>query len=220
MKLNSIVLSFAAIACCITCSTDDHTFHSREYASVETGDVTDINENGATLHGEFLGMGTLDLKDYGFLYDQANANTKIGSSERISLGTTAQTNFSGTADRALEDGQTCWYRTYAIVGSNNLIVYGAERSFVAKGSLPPSITEIVPSSGKQGDLIVINGLRFSDKSYTSIVTIGGVRAFVTKTSSTSITCTVPFLPAGDRDVLVKIGENGTPSAPKTFTITN
>ena len=220
MKPTYIVFLYIGIVTCIACSTDDHTFKSRPYASPETGEVTEIAENGSMLHGEFFGVGTSPIKDYGFVYDQQNEDIRIGISERVSLGTSIQTRFSGVADHALANGITCYYRAYAIVGDKNLTVYGNQKSFVPKGSLQPSITEIVPSSGKQGDIIVINGSGFSDKLYGAEVKFGNLPAYVTKTSSKSITCTVPFLPPGDTDVVIKININNALSTAKKFTVTN
>lgn len=219
MKVYHVVFLAVAIVTCHACSSDDVKFADREYASIDTGDVTNITENGATLHGEFLGLGDLEIKDYGFIYSQAHSDPRVGTAERVSLGTVVQTEFSGAADHGLLGGEMCWYRAYAIVGSKNLLVYGSERTFNSLGSLPPVITEIVPSSGKQGDTIVINGTGFSDINYNTTVTFAGVTAFVNKTSGTSVTCTVPFLPPGNFDVVIKIGSTGLQSAPKTFTIT-
>ena len=219
MKLNIVSLASAVIVACFGCSSDDYTIQSRSYASVDTGDVTDITENGSTLHGEFLQPGNSAITDYGFIYNQDHDNIRMNDAERVSLGTTVQTKFSAVADHGLDDGRLCWYRAYAVVG-NNLIVYGVEKSFTAKGGLPPVINTLVPASGKQGDQVIIQGVNFSDEPYKTQVIFGGVSAHVVSTTATSITCTVPFLPTGNIDVVVKLGTEGTPSAPKTFAVTN
>src|SRR3954471_19034740 len=108
MKLNHVVFPVVLIAACFACSSDDYTLKSRPYPSVETGDVTDISENGATLHGEFLQTGIQDIKDFGFIYNPDHSNTQLNDAERVSLGTTVQTEFSGVADHGLENGSTCW----------------------------------------------------------------------------------------------------------------
>jgi hypothetical protein len=219
MKLNHVVFSTIAIAACIACSSDDYKLRDRPYASVDTGEVTDITQNGSTLHGEFLSLGTAQIKDYGFLYDQAQSDPRFNNAEHISLGTTIQNSFSGVADHGLQNGMV-WYRAYAVVGDNKLVVYGVIKTFIAVGGMSPSVTELDPASGRPGDVVIINGSAFTDKMYNLTVKFGGVSASISKTSNTSIKCMVPRLPAGNVDVVVSIGVGGTPSSPKTFTVTN
>ena len=55
----------------------------------------------------------------------------------------------------------------------------------------PTIVAFAPTSGKAGDQIVITGSNFDATAANNAVTIGGIAATVTASSSTSIAVTVP-----------------------------
>ena len=66
--------------------------------------------------------------------------------------------------------------------------------FIANGVPPvppPTITAVMPGSGKPGAAVTITGMRFSSNPASNIVYFGAVRAQVTAASATSLTVTVP-----------------------------
>ncbi|MEY4929748.1 MAG: hypothetical protein RI909_472, partial [Bacteroidota bacterium] len=70
----------------------------------------------------------------------------------------------------------------------------------------PSLTNFTPLSGVEGTLVTINGTGFSITPSDNEVTINGVAAIVTASTSTSITTSVPDeVTAGSEPITVTVG---------------
>ena len=80
---------------------------------------------------------------------------------------------------------------------------------------PPSLSDVAPASGPVGTTITLTGDAFGGSG--AILVGGAIPAAVTSWADTSITATVPSLPAGAHSVTVSHG--GGASEPRTFTVT-
>jgi len=217
MKLNHPLIIIIAVAICFSCNNDDFKFHDRSYPSLDTREATDINDNGAVLHGELLGLGTSPIKDYGFVYRETQT-LSLNDSEIISLGKSPQTGeFSAVANRNMPEGKLCFYTTYAIVEPNNMVVYGREKVFTSLGGIPHTITDIIPSEGFPSDTFMIIGSGFSNLPYGQSVFLGDRPAKTVKSPGDTIYCIVPKMNAGEFDVAVVLNDKKTIS-PKKFKV--
>ncbi len=84
----------------------------------------------------------------------------------------------------------------------------------------PTIVAFAPTSGKVGDQVVITGSNFDATAANNVVTIGGIAATVTASSSTSIAVTVPATAVTGK-IAVTIGAlNATSTSDFTVTKTS
>ncbi len=75
----------------------------------------------------------------------------------------------------------------------------------------PTISEVSPTSGAEGDIITITGTKFSDIIDNNSIVINGIVATITEATETSITTSIPIgSTAGSGDITVTIaGQTAT-----------
>ncbi len=197
--------AFAFIAFTAACA--DEKVESRSYPVVDTKDVSDVNEHGATLNGEILDTGD-GATDHGFLFNKSPVlPATIDASDRISLGPTETAGkFATLANRNLASSQTYYVRAYA-VSKKGTVVFGQELTFVSQGSEPPKFIDINPKAASVGDSILVTGSGFSDYRYNNLLRIGSQVAAVYKSKPDSLWATVPlYVPAGENSIEIEVGQ--------------
>ncbi len=123
MKHIGVIL--LVLVTCLACN--DYELESRNYPSIDTKEATDISITGATLHGEFLALGTAPITDHGFVYGEFE-NPLLEISQTVSLGaSTKKGEFTAQINQDLKSGKNYYYRTYATV--EGTIIYGQQRLF-------------------------------------------------------------------------------------------
>ncbi|CAF1300760.1 unnamed protein product, partial [Adineta ricciae] len=98
--------------------------------------------------------------------------------------------------------------------SNN-ITYPSTLSIQYSSSITPTILSISPTSGSASQSLTISGSNFITGQTN--VSIGGVSATIVSVTSSSITCTIPSIPAGNHPVIVQVSSVGTSNSNIQFT---
>jgi N-acetylneuraminic acid mutarotase len=222
IRLNILLIIFLLLAL-ITCKEDE--VAERLYPSIDTREVTEINQNGAKFNAEILSFGNSEISDHGFVYEDVSDPT-IQKSERISLGAAEQKgSFSVLANRVLVKNKKYYVKAYSIVKENGFIVYGQQVEFISQGSSSPEIIDINPKTGVIGDTVILIGSGFSNNSENNLVTFSGALAKVIKSKQDSIWVIAPLNSVvGENLVTLLLGQITTSANTKfilkTTTITS
>ncbi|WP_162051556.1 IPT/TIG domain-containing protein [Pontibacter pamirensis] len=161
------------------------------HPEIQTMEITALSPSTATLKGNVITKGKFPVLDYGFVYGfSPDLNEANGT--KASLGKDAQPGIYTEDVSALSIPNNYYYnRTLyarAYLRNEKGTVFGQ----VASVMLPsPSVQSIIPSSGKAGDRITINGTFFASSPNEVEVTFGGVTARVVEVTPSKIVVEVP-----------------------------
>jgi len=197
-----------------SCEKDE--MQKRDYPRVRTLAVTDINEEGATVHGEIISLGQGGVDDCGFVWSTSYSPT-LDYSERVSLGPVQETgHFSAQISTTLKANKTYKVRSY--IKNEDYIVYGTIVEFISLGSGAPQIDNIEPSNGTWLDTIKIKGRNFSYQNSQNVVLFNTIFGEVISSTDTVISVKVPLLLLSvSSNVSVSIiGNKTTSSTPFTL----
>jgi len=175
---------FAVVFCLAQC--DDKSFPEAAYPRIKTLPVTNVNSSGATFHASTIQPGTEEVVNRGFVWGTESTVTDNG--ERIDLGPGGG-EFEAVATYGLVDGKT--YYVKAFVKTTGFTVYGPSVQFKSGGSPGPEMISFAPMTGTWGDTVTIKGSHFSGVPLNNLVTFGGDRAYVIRSTESTIVCLVP-----------------------------
>ncbi|HHE64855.1 MAG TPA: hypothetical protein ENL09_02420, partial [Bacteroidetes bacterium] len=153
MKIQNLVirtLSFYAIIISISC-TEDNEITPREYPRLETLEVTNSSELGATFNGKIIHPGNQEIIEYGFVWSSRSDDPTLGD-ERIIL-TEKLNNENFSADIKTTLATNWWYHVKAFVKTKEYTVYGINVPFKSLGSKAAIISDFFPKVGTWGDTI-------------------------------------------------------------------
>jgi len=163
----------------------DAEIQKKSYPYVITGGITDIAQDGATLHARVI-EGVSEVVEYGFVlasHMSPNYNDHVISF----MGSTQ--NFSSRVKAALEKDVIYFVRAYAKTLEH--MVYGNEVSFISKGSMPPEIDFFSPVHGPKGTRVEIHGKNFSPVINGNVVRFDKLIAYIESAASDKIVVTTP-----------------------------
>lgn len=112
---------------------DENEVPSRDYPRLNTLDVTNVNEAGATLNAEITYRGDFEILQYGFTWSE-NENPTFPISERVIFqGDIRSDKFSATiSSSTLVSGKEYYVRPF--VQTEDYVVYGKNVKFTNRGS--------------------------------------------------------------------------------------
>jgi hypothetical protein len=181
------LILFLFIAGIVSCIKED--INIRNYPCINTLEVDSILESGAVFNGEVIQIGTQQITEYGFVWNDKIV-PELSNSEKITFYNSIGTGcFSAFISTTLKKGKTYNVRAYA--KTKDFTVYGKKVTFLSLGCGSPIIEDFVPKEGLWGDTVKIFGERFSFVIENNIVTFGNIQATVINCSDTVITCLVP-----------------------------
>lgn len=170
--------------------------------------VQNANSNGSTVSGLTIGGGTPTFSSIspssgsagstvtisGTNFVSGSTTVSIGGLSAGSVSVSSSTSLTCTVPSGLANGTT-----YSVVINNGTNSVTASNAFTFYAA--PTYSSISPSSGSAGTTVTISGSNFI--SGNTSVTIGGTAATsVSVSSSTSLTCVVPTLTAGSKNVVI------------------
>ena len=186
-SLSNILIIITYIWLLLGCSENE--FTSRNYPRLNTLDVSNISENGATFNARILYRGDFKIVNYGFVWS-GGVNPKIEWDDKVVYSENYQSDtFSSEIFSALKDGG--YYRVRAFIETEDYTVYGENVTFISLGSKAPIMTSFSPLSGSWGDTITIVGERFSFVERYNEVMLGKLPCLVLKSSDTLVKFKVP-----------------------------
>jgi hypothetical protein len=162
-----------------------------DYPLVNTLDVVNITEQGATFRADLSSAGNETIINHGFVWGISPDNLSLESNDRISLGVYSGKGIFETEIKTTLEAKKKYY-VRSFVKTQNHIVYGIVVSFVSLGSDAPIIYGFEPKVAQWGDTIVINGKNFSWLSTSNVVYFGSTKAtqFAENKKSTDSTLVV------------------------------
>lgn len=168
-----------------SCSKEDEF----DYPLIFTGEVTDVNNEGALFNGKITDVSKGDLIEYGFVWDTIPTPT-IEDSEKIVVRSSAQAGvFSARVSTTLRNGTEYYVRAFA--RNSNFVTYGKEVLFTSLGSVAPQILNFSPRTGNTADTLIIYGRNFSYTKSNNKVRFGELHAAVIKASQDTLVVLVP-----------------------------
>ena len=116
-----------------------------EMPLVLTGEVTDINNEGAKFNGEISNLSGEEILEYGFVWDNVK-NPKIENAQKyIAYDPPEKSTFKTQISTTLKDSINYYVR--AFIKSKTSVIYGNEVIFNSKGSIAPEIKTLLPETG-------------------------------------------------------------------------
>jgi hypothetical protein len=187
MKLISKLFVLIVPVLFTSCTENDVT--SRDYPRLNTLEVTNISQNGATFNAQITYGGNCEVLSFGYVWSKSDNPTlesseKIIYTENIKSGT-----FSATILTTLEKGVSYFVRPFLI--TQDYLVFGKVVEFFSLGSNAPIISDFYPSTGSLGDTITIIGTGFSFRSTSNIVKFSNAISLVVFSTDSLLRVTVP-----------------------------
>lgn len=164
---------------------------SYSFPLIFTGDVTNVNKDGANYNAKIVDLGSKDILEYGFVWDSV-PNPTINKAEKFVVKDAPKTGvFNSTISNSLREGVKYYVRAY--IKNQDYTSYGLQKVFTSLGCPGPDITGFSPKTGNIKDTVMILGHNFSSKFSGNIVRFSGYQATVFKGSQDTIWVTVPKL---------------------------
>jgi len=167
MKYNTIYFFLLSIVI-FSCHKDD----DWRYALIQTGDITDIDDTGATFNAWISETGGSEILDYGFVWNTKPAPILDVSEKLVIPGSPSIGVLSERISSTLSAGKEYYVRAY--IRSKDYITYGKTVKFYSLGSLvcAPVIDDFFPKIGNLYDTLLIKGENFRYKLSDNKVIIG------------------------------------------------
>jgi hypothetical protein len=161
------------------------------YPQVQTLELTALSPSSATLKGNILSRGSINVLDHGFIYGFSPELSDTRGA-RVSLGKDVQEGTFTTNVTGLSIPNGYYYDRMlyarAYITNEKGTVFGQ----VANVILPsPNVQGIVPASGKAGDRVTINGQFFTNSTNEVEVTFNNISAKVVEVTASKIVVEVP-----------------------------
>jgi hypothetical protein len=183
-KLLPILFTLLAVNC------QKEEISPRDYPRINTLEVANINDSGATFRAEFIYPGNSTISDHGFIWG-LNEDITLLNAEKVSLGgTPGKGSFSATVNYSLNPNTV--YNVKAYVVTDRYTVYGKEVKFTSLGCLAPVIFDINPKHGSDGDTIKISGTNFTSLTSNIKIMFGEDQAEIIGTDKNEITLIIPI----------------------------
>ncbi len=175
---------------------------------VLTGEVSDINNEGATFNGEISNLSGEKILEYGFVWDYVKNPNIENAQKYIVYDPPEKSTFKIQISTTLNDSTNYYVR--AFIKSKTSVIYGNEVIFNSKGSVAPEIKTLFPESGNINDTILIIGENFSYRNSDNKVFFENYSSSVIKARQDTLWVIVPSkLNSKNSSVSVSILDNKT-----------
>ncbi|MFD2162094.1 IPT/TIG domain-containing protein [Paradesertivirga mongoliensis] len=159
-----------------------------EHPEVQTLEIEALSPSRIILKGNIVSTGEFNATDYGFYYG-SSASLGDGMGTKVSMGSELK---EGQFSKEVQpfsyfsNPQTIYARAY--ITDSNGTIYGPVNSV----QIPSvSYSSVVPSSGKAGDLITLNGQFHKLTKEEITVSFAGISAQIEEVTSSKVTVKVP-----------------------------
>lgn len=171
-----------------TCTKENE--EEREYPRVNTFEVTDITEKGATFSGNIFYAGNQEIIDHGFIWGQNKLSLSIQNASILSLGASnGPIEFTANINYALAKNKEYFVAAYA--RTKDYTVYGKVTSFKSLGSDGPIIIDFEPKNAGWRDTVIVKLKNFSKQLTSTKLYFGSVLASNFAYTDSTIKTVVP-----------------------------
>lgn len=154
MKEHFYIILIILISMCSCQEEDNQNF---THPICHTGEISNINESGATFNAYISTLGEETILDHGFLWSVDGINIDVS---RVSLGARDKDGqFETKIDFDLIKDTSYFVSAYLKTNTNWIV--SNPQLFDSKGSLAPILTKVIPENADANDTISLIGNRFS-----------------------------------------------------------
>lgn len=185
--LHPILLLLYIVFLLPSCKEDEED----EHPALQTLEITTLSSYSVVLKANITNKGKFPIMDYGFIYG-ASSDLNENWGTKISLGKDITDNmYTKQVDginfyNQYNSNRMLYARAY--LTNSKGTVYGT----VVSVTMPsPNVQSIIPTSGKTGDRITINGQFFTTNIAEIEVIFGNVRGTIIEASSSKIIVEIP-----------------------------
>lgn len=187
-KIIFFIIIIASNFILTTCSKENE--EEREYPRVNTFEVTDITDKGATFSGNIFYAGNQEIIDHGFIWGQNKLSLSIQNASILSLGASnGPIEFTANINYGLAKNKEYFVTAYA--RTKDYTVYGTVTSFKSLGSDAPIIVDFEPKNAGWRDTVIVKLKNFSKQLTSTKLYIGSVLAPNFAFTDSTITTVVP-----------------------------
>jgi len=179
------------IALLTTCKKEE--VATKEYPRLNTLEVTEISETGATFNAEVISGDLSQIKKCGFVWSLGNDPNLENSDVTIIGGKIENGSFRDQVSNSMIKDQNYFVRPFIV--TDKYTVYGKVLSFKSLGCKAPSIKDFYPKQGNDLDTISIIGDNFSSFNMNNTVFLDDQNVKVIQSEKTKLKI---VLPANDR----------------------
>lgn len=194
MKIQNLIiriLFFIVILASAGCTDDE--IIPREYPRLETLEVTNISDSGATFNARIILLGNQDIIEYGFVwhpdYGFPHVEPTLGSNRIFLTEGITEGDFSANITTTLYKNRI--YSVKAFAKTEEYTVYGKNIEFKSLGSRAAIFEDFTPKIGAWGDTINIKGKNFSYLPEYNQIFFEDIESKVISSTDSTINCIVP-----------------------------
>lgn len=185
------ILFFIVVLASAGCTDDEIT--PREYPRLETLEVTNISNSGATFNAKIILPGNQKIIEYGFVwggtYGFPNKDPTLSSNRIFLTEGITEGDFSANITTTLYENGI--YSVKAFAKTEEYTVYGKNIEFKSLGSKAAIFDDFSPKIGVWGDTINIKGKNFSYLPEYNQIFFKNLRSKVISSTDSTIICIVP-----------------------------
>jgi N-acetylneuraminic acid mutarotase len=208
MRYFNIIVTGALLLSFFNCNKNEE-LQPRTYPYVITNSPN-VNNEVVEFSANIINLGDQDILKYGFVWGK-NPGPTVQNSNKLVEGMPGKGNYSIEINSGLAIGETYYVRAY--IRTARYDVYGNEKAFVSRGSLPPEIISFSPQKGYAGKKVKIEGKNFAYDKNNIIVKFGIETAIIDSFSHNAIYVKSPLIKeSGKVRILVQVAGMETVSA--------
>lgn len=192
---------FTVLALIVIGCKEEAKLKPKEYPTLITKEVVDIDNTGATFCAEILDYGTEEIIDCGFIWGETQFPIIDEASKKSVFQNIIPKNYTARINGGLVKDKQYFVRAYILTQNN--IVYGKQVSFDCRGSLPPKIINFTPRFGPIGTKIFIECTNFSSSISKNIVKFGDIQAKIDSATEKGLWVELPYINKS-KEVLIEI----------------
>ena len=197
MLRKNILLLLLAFTALVSCEKEEAIIKP----TMEIGEATNITNRSAMIHAQVAMKGTMDITEYGFLWQETPINTLFDDDiQREVLSTPFEEGAMATEITDLELGATYYYKAYARTATD--VYYSPERSF---NTLAPTIESISPAEGAVGTITTLTGKYFTADISQLRILVNGIEVKELEATETQIRFAMPKRIAGTLTITAMVG---------------
>ncbi len=185
--LINFIIIFSSLLFLTSCEKDAEV-KPKEYPYVITNAPT-VNSNGVEFSADLKDIGNQIIVEYGFVWNTKSNPTIQNFKKTFDDYKPNKGIYTYSIDYGFVKGETYYVRAYVLTDQN--IIYGNERSFISKGSLPPTIDDFEPKFGPAGTKVTIIGDNFILLKDSNKVKFGDIEVIINSVSKYKMIVEIP-----------------------------
>lgn len=209
MKLSAISIGLkitAIFLLLVSCQKEKHL--EKPFAEAETTEAVVMQSGGVIFKGKILSRGNSEITQHGFIWSTSQNpgyNEIVSQDAEFAMlgpaGSETDISFHATATIAND----VVYNVRLFLITEDVISLGNLISFTGRGSLPPEIISVEPSSAATGDTVTVTGKNFAFRNYSNSVYLDNHSCDIVSADAEHILFKVPAIGDGIFKLSLAVG---------------